>query len=87
VTNEEKQIVKDMSKLICEMTLKQVVFQTLVMKHVPDWPAELASLISSPEHKTLEQNNLRLQQSIELLVDKNNLTSLRLLLSKGGQEN
>ena len=87
MTTEEKQIVKDMSKLICEMMLKQSVFQTLVVKHVPDWPVKVASLISSPEHKTLQKDNLRLQQAIELLIDKNNLTSLRSLLPKGGLEN
>jgi hypothetical protein len=87
MTNEEKQIVKDMSKLICEMTLKQSVFQALVVKYVPDWLAKVASSISSPEYKILQKDSLRLQQSIELLIDQNNLTSLRSLLPKDGQEN
>jgi hypothetical protein len=87
MTNEEKQIVKDMSKLICDMMLRRAVFETVVAKYVPDWPIKVASLISSPEHQTLRKENEKLQQSIELLIDQNNLTSLRSLLPKGGQAN
>ena len=87
MTNEEKKIMKDLCGLVCDMTVKQAALLTLVGVHVPDWPAKLASLISSQEHQNIQKDNQRLRQAIEVLIDKNNLTSLRSLLAKGGQAN
>jgi hypothetical protein len=46
------------------MTVKQAALLTLVGLHVPDWPAKLASLISSPEHQNIQKDNQRLRQVI-----------------------
>ena len=83
----EKKIMKDMNKLICDMMLRRAVFESVVAKYVPDWPLKVASLISSPEHQTLQTENEKLRQSIDLLIEQNNLTSLRSLLAKNNPSN
>ncbi|HTZ75413.1 MAG TPA: hypothetical protein VMB47_15935 [Candidatus Aquilonibacter sp.] len=87
MTKEEKAIVTDMSNLICEMMLRRSVVETILAKYVPDWPLKVASVISSPEHQKLQKENQKLQRSIELLIEQNNLTSLRSLLPNNGRTN
>lgn len=87
MTDEEKSILKDVSNLICEMMLKQSVLQAVLVKNVPDWLSKVASVISSQEYETLQKDSRKLRQAIELLIEQNNLTSLRSLLPKNGQAN
>lgn len=87
MTNEEKRILKDMNKLICDMMLRRAVLETVVAKYVLDWPSKVASVISSPEHQKLLRENEMLRQSIDLLIEQNNLTSLRSLVPNSGQNN
>jgi hypothetical protein len=87
MTSDEKRLLKDMNKLICEMMLKQNVYETVFLAHIPDWPLKLASVISSPEYKTRQRENEKIRQGIDSLIDQNNLTSLRSLVPSNNPSN
>lgn len=87
MTGEEKQVVKDMNKLIFEMIVQKTALMAILQKYVPTWPLVLASLISSQAHQTLLKENEKLRQSIDSLIEQNNLTSLRSSIANIGQSN
>lgn len=87
MTSEEKKLLKDMNKLICEMILKQNVYETVFLAHIPDWPSKLASVISSLEYQTRQIENDKIRQGIDSLIDQNNLTSLRSLVPSSNPSN
>jgi hypothetical protein len=87
MNDEEKQIIKDMAKLILNMTLQKTALMAILQMHVPNWPSVLASLISSPAHQTLLKENEKLLRNINSLIDENKLTVLRSKFPKGDQLN
>lgn len=87
MTDDEKIVVKRMNNLICETLLKTSVLQAILQVNIPDWQAKVASHILSPDHQTLQRENEKLRQSIDLLIDQNNLTALRRLIPNSGQSN
>jgi hypothetical protein len=70
MTNEEKQIMKNLCGIVCEMTVKQAALLTIVRLHVEDWPSKVASVISSPEHRNIQKDSQKLRQTLELLTCK-----------------
>ncbi len=87
MTSDEKKLLKDMNKLICDMMLKQNVYETVFLAQIPDWPLKLASVISSPEHQTRLRENDKIRQGIDSLIEQNNLTSLRSLVPSSRPSN
>ncbi len=87
MTDDEKGLLKEMSKMICDLVFLVGVYEAVVKRHVGHWREEVAAANASPAFQSLRREIESTRQSIDLLIDENNLSALLTKLPKCGLVN
>jgi hypothetical protein len=87
MTHDEKRVLKELGKMISELAYLVGVYEAVLKRHVKDWREEVAVANATPAFQSLRREIDSRQQSIESLIDENNLSALLTKLAKGSLVN
>ena len=86
MTDAEKNVVKEMNQIMCDLTVQIAVYRKVLKRHVANWQEEVAAAKASTLLQAFAQHVENGRQGIDLLIEQNNLSLVRSKLSKGGLE-
>lgn len=84
MNGDEKNVVKAMNRIICDLTRLKAVYEAVLKRHVEDWQAMVEAANASPPLQEFAQQVENARQGIDLLIDENNVTALQSKLATGG---
>jgi hypothetical protein len=87
MTDDEKNVVKGMNRLICDLTRLKAVYEAVLNVRVANWQAEVEAANASVPLQALAHNVENARQGIDLLIEQNSLSLVPSRLSKDGLAN
>jgi hypothetical protein len=75
MTDDEKNVLKQLGKMVSELAYVVGVYEAILKKNVRDWREQIEVANASPDFQALRQEIDRRQREIESLINKNNLDS------------
>jgi hypothetical protein len=84
MTDDEKNVLKQLSKMIAKLAFMNGVYEGVLKTNVGDWKERVEIANASPEFQALHRKIDGMQQDIEKLIEENHLDALLAKLPKGG---
>jgi hypothetical protein len=75
MTDEEKAIVKEMNRVVLELTYLKGLYEAVLKKRVEDWEREMAAASESSHFKEFRKRIDEAREAAELLIDTGNLAA------------
>lgn len=82
MTDDEKNVLKQMGKMISELVYVMGVYEAILKGNVKDWKEQIEVVNASPRFQALRREIDSTQRSIEKLIEENNLDALLTKLPK-----
>lgn len=84
MTDDEKDVVKEMNKLIFDLIRLKAVYEAVLKLRVANWQGEVEAANASAPLQALAHNFENARQGIDLLIEQNNLTAVPSKLATDG---
>lgn len=75
MTDDEKNIVKQMNRLLLDLAYVKAVYEGVLGTQVRDWRAQVEAANAAPEFQQIRRVLEEARQAIDLLVDRGQMTS------------
>jgi NAD(P)H-dependent flavin oxidoreductase YrpB (nitropropane dioxygenase family) len=85
MTPIEKQAMKEMNRIICEMTVRRAVLEFVAMKNIPELPKLLATTLAAEEFQTVQKMNKHIRIAVDTLIEAGDFEKLLSLLEMNNQ--
>lgn len=80
MTPTEKQVMKEMNRIICEMTVRRAVLEFVAMKNIPELPKLLATTLAAEEFQSVQKMNRHIRAAVDTLIESGDCEKLVSLL-------